>query len=746
MTTSPLSPEIVSLIHHLELNKSGWWDLATEKLILVVLWQANRTLTEAELLASLRDSYSLQLIPLTLKNRLHALQSRREVISQADGTFKLAEAARKSLEIQVIEAKELAARLRVHAASLIPSDVSNALREGTWDYLYDHVLAPWIRSAGAYAYRLLAGPNGPVRAASVATQIETFLSRYPTGAQEAVRAAVEGWLSSDDPDLRKIVLQTLNSHFVLEASRLDDATLSALTPTGSARPSFGLFIDTNLLFSLLGLHDNPANEAAESLLDVIRELRGRVNVKLYVLATTIDETKRAITARLGPLRNLRLGPNLSVAATDVLHGIDRRFADECKKAGVALSPDDFFGPYLNNLLPVLKTKDINLFNTPLQGYSVRSDVVDDINDALERETSKPAERRKGYEQIAHDMILWHFVKDRRPAVTESPLDAVSWVATIDLGLLGFDEYRCHREKSKVPVCIYPTTLVQMLQFWVPRSPAFDAALFGSLGLPALFHDFDPETESVTVRILRALSRFENIDYLPPETVRAILVNESLRQRLTSETTVTREVELVREALIEENRKKQAALDAEKVERARVTDELLKSSARVAELESTARAHGEEAETAKAALRNQVRKSRDADDRISALEDTVRRNVAERDREAAGHTARRFLLGSLLLLVPIVVLFTYLLGAYAYAFRLTPLESGLLCAGFSALTWTECFLLIGNRLRAVREERAFQFVRSHRIKVWAVLGAIAIGVAANNATDWIKAKHALVQGA
>jgi hypothetical protein len=33
-----LPMELVSLVHHIELNKAGWWDVAVQQLLLAAMW------------------------------------------------------------------------------------------------------------------------------------------------------------------------------------------------------------------------------------------------------------------------------------------------------------------------------------------------------------------------------------------------------------------------------------------------------------------------------------------------------------------------------------------------------------------------------------------------------------------------------------------------------------------------------------------------------------------------------------
>jgi hypothetical protein len=61
------------------------------------------------------------------------------------------------------------------------------------------------------------------------------------------------------------------------------------------------------------------------------------------------------------------------------------------------------------------------------------------------------------------------------------------------------------------------------------------------------------SERVTVRILEALGRYEDVDDLPIETVQGILYDEALRQRLSTPRPVLEEADLVRNALIQQQK-------------------------------------------------------------------------------------------------------------------------------------------------------------------------------------------------
>ena len=130
--------------------------------------------------------------------------------------------------------------------------------------------------------------------------------------------------------------------------------------------------------------------------------------------------------------------------------------------------------------------------------------------------------------------------------------------------LGFDAHRQKRTGAEVPICLHPTTLTQLLQFWVPQTPEFEQALLSTMRLPTVLSLMDSDAERVSLKILNALSTFENIGNLPPETTTRILLNDALRQKLRVEDDIARQVELVREALIEENKRAEQRLGEEKL--------------------------------------------------------------------------------------------------------------------------------------------------------------------------------------
>ena len=188
--------------------------------------------------------------------------------------------------------------------------------------------------------------------------------------------------------------------------------------------------------------------------------------------------------------------------------------------------------------------------------------MDDAPDEQRREEAKlPEQRRKGYETLLHDAVLWHAVMNRRSANVDSPFDVEFWAVSIDWHLISFDRKKCASIMSRMPVVLHPSTLVQLVQFWVLRSTALEESRVNSLRLPIFFQSFDPDDERATVKALEALSRYKDIGDLPEQTLKKILTNQALRGKLRDADASNDEtIALIRDELLTEHREALSELE------------------------------------------------------------------------------------------------------------------------------------------------------------------------------------------
>jgi len=733
MRKSTLPPELISLIHHIELNQVGWWDKTVQQLIISCMWLSSKNMTLQDIINALSESFSVKLDAIKVKKQIESLCSTGTLMPLNSEQFKISENSLNEFYKKAKETEQTESKVKQRFLDVIGQNCPSIDSEEIWQDFSEGLLTPLIREMGARTYELLSGTTIDL---DTTEKFQIFLRRYPPEVCQVIRAAIVGFIDPKNPDTRSYILRQLNAYFFLEAGNLGEDTLQALAKTMGSTPSFNVFVDTNFLFSMLGLHENPSNEAAQSLINLVKLLSTKVKVKLYVSPVTVDETRRVLEFYTQCLGSLRLGPNLAdIASTSGLSGFTQKFAEECKKAGRPLKAEDYFKPYTTDLIRILKTKGIELFNQKIDNYLTDQRVVCSLKEQMEFEQRRFKERAKSYKELEHDIVLWHFVLDHRPERIESPLEAGSWIVTVDFRFLGFDSYKRNNSPHKIPVCVHPATLIQMLQFWVPRTIEFEEAILGNLRLPFLFQEFDPDAEKVTIRILQTLARFENVDDLPQEALSSIILNNALRQNLSAETDVDKQIELVREALIEENQKVRRELENTHSRLHDLEVETSKKEETIAKIEDQTRRHKRAIEESERTLAEERKDRKSLEERLNRIETNLK------DKERKDEEKKR--IGQFVVkwaIIPIVIILALGLMASSFTMSLTKWgfwQSTLVVWSLLLILWIKLTDKQGTHDPILRDWRIFVFF--HKFKKWFFyfLGAVLLSVIGNAVWDYIK---------
>ncbi len=548
---SLLPREVTALVSHIELNQAGWWDKTLQRLILASVWLMEKSTAKDEISRMLKEDWNLTVNPEKLESVLNSLMDEESLIRVSNDVYRIPEEKRKIFEREIDATEKAENNAREYFCSLVADSCPNLDSQEVWKDFEYILFTPMVRDFGANTYRLIVGE----RIAPDDSYTGHFLTKFEPRYRGALKAVVANFLDPKREDVRNYAMRLLHAHFCIEASGLSGEVLDKLKSITSKQTKFRLFVDTNFLFSFLGLHENPSNASATELKELLFNLKDKFQIDLRITPKTIDEAKKVIWANKEQVSRVPMTDNFSGAALQVgISGISARFFSERKERGGQLTADDWFDPYLNDFVLMARAAGIELFNEKLDEYGTREDVVDDIVSLMNYEkNSLPEGRRKSYEKVAHDVILWHLIKDKRPAYVESPLDAQDWILTVDFRLIRFDEHKLKTSESNIPLCLHPTSLIQLLQFWVPRTQEFEEAVLGGLRLPFLFQEFDAKAERISLDIIKQLGRFEGSETIPQETLVNVIMNDSLRSRINTGQPEREEIDLVRDALVEEVR-------------------------------------------------------------------------------------------------------------------------------------------------------------------------------------------------
>lgn len=578
-----ISPEIISLVQHVELNRTGWWEKSNQRLVIAALWSAGNCLKQNQISHELRKMIGVGIEPDKLKSTLDQLCESNTIIQISSGEYQITQEKLDDFDKEVKSVRKNMQKVRTDFRdSLVEQGFKTRDADKMWNQFNNNLLIPLVREYGAKTYELLSGKTAEFEEIP---RFAKFLDSLPSEQQISVRASVLKFFESKDLHNRTYVIRYLNAFFFIEASSLSATTLGDLTRTISQKPHFFVLVDTNFLFSILALHQNPSNEPATVLLDLIEEIRPYVDVELVVAPITIDEARYVLRNAQSSLQDISGHPNIaSGALTAEISGMTRRYLEVVANTNRILSAHDYFEPYIVGLIEILRDKGVKLIDENIRASNQSEEFYRDF------EGQKDYQKRRGVKSkddftLEHDILLWHYVREKRPPRSASLFDAKYWIVTIDFSLIGFDSFKRRSERDEPPVCLHPTSLIQLFQFWVPRSDKYEEAIFESLKLPFLFYSFDSEDERVTVEIIRSLENVTDSESLSVETARNIFLDKALRKKVSGETDPEKLTEYVKEQLLLEDDKLRDMIGEVNRQNDKLAEELRKSGQIIIESES-----------------------------------------------------------------------------------------------------------------------------------------------------------------
>ena len=174
--------------------------------------------------------------------------------------------------------------------------------EQTWELFNTEYLIPLIDALGARTIQLMGGDEAGD--ANVAALTDVFLANFDDGQRAQMRSNIADFLGPGDSNVQRYVMEHLDASFLVKASGLTKQAIDGISNFGRNPPDFRLFLDTNFLFSLLNLHENPSNEASRNLGKTIQQVSNRVNIRMHVIPPTIEEVKRTLRAAMMSLNGI----------------------------------------------------------------------------------------------------------------------------------------------------------------------------------------------------------------------------------------------------------------------------------------------------------------------------------------------------------------------------------------------------------------------------------------------------------
>lgn len=360
--------------------------------------------------------------------------------------------------------------------------------------------------------------------------------------QEIEKYELPFFLQDLTSEKRDYLSKLLDGTFIYNIIHADKETLQGVK---DHLKNYVFFLDTNVLYALLDLHDSKQTTTVEKAFTIARTF----GVKFVASSKTVEEMNRSIELKSQELLNApnvrkdlaQLGADLS-EEENFITSYWRSFAK------TNISKQDFIDKF-KHLPELLRLKDIEVVeaidNIPLEDLEKEKAL---LNSSISS---------KKTDNIAtHDAYHRLFIKKLREETLSSEKETEYWFLSLDSQLAIYAQKT--RQQGERPFMYMPHQLLQILRLFEQRTKDYDATFLELFNKPQIKSAQNVLPNDLAQRVVSKISGYAD---LPRDLAIRIVVD----QKFLSTVATTKETE-VQEKLIEER------VEHELVERVRNLEE------------------------------------------------------------------------------------------------------------------------------------------------------------------------------
>lgn len=533
-------PSLEALLGFVAITHSQQGDETLRHLLLqcLVLFP-NEASTASDFCSTLLSVFGIDISIERIQAALDRLVAEGQIVRPTGSpNYSTSAVIRKRIENRIESAKALQERVKNHWLNQCESKFPDLNGKQAWLCLHQYLTRLFRRHGLQTVLLLDARANGSEEhSALLKSSLDDVLTDACDEQQrDLIERSIHLFLSTvgTDPDRTTFIVQLADGAFSYYSLSAPPEVAARLQ---SRLKELTLFLDTNFLFGLLGLHVNPFDAVSEELISVISE--NKLPFKLRYHEATLLEMRRTIIGITSDLKGRHWPQALSRAAvkSPYVSSIERKFHE--RNATESVDPETFFQPYEHPDV-ILKDRGILIFRQPEDRMPERSDLIGQFQEFL-----KGRHREKPYEAVDHDMTVLDCVRHLRSKATSS-LDAKALIITCDTFLSRFDWQELRTDKQ-MACTVLPNQFLQLLRPFISASPQFDKSFAESFAI-AEFRTISSSAEASS-KLLSLLATYKDIK---EETATALLANELLLEKLKKSKDDRQFKEFVDAALVAEN--------------------------------------------------------------------------------------------------------------------------------------------------------------------------------------------------
>lgn len=225
--TTLLPKEVAALVHHIELNRSGWWDKVIQRLALAAVWWSDHPPSADEIKKTLLQEFKLSLSHDKLRTALTALEKQDLLVALQEGEYRIPDAQRLVFERDIEAAEKVEFDARGFFCRLARDLCTDLDEDSVWSAFQTELLTPLIREVGANAYHLIAGESLRVDQ----NFVDYFLKGFKPEFHSGLRELVTRFLDPKKDEVRAHVSRMLHARFCVEAGGLPEDAIQKLNAT-----------------------------------------------------------------------------------------------------------------------------------------------------------------------------------------------------------------------------------------------------------------------------------------------------------------------------------------------------------------------------------------------------------------------------------------------------------------------------------------------------------------------------------
>ena len=287
-----LSPEIVSLIHHIKLHETGWREKAIQSLIISTIGnKGNSQLSQNDIFNVLTAEIKSSIDRNIFNKQIEVLLSNKSLLSLGRGLLTLSDEKYDDCLRQFHKQSEIDSSTYNLFLTICNRRLPSLPAGEIWEDFVENLLLPVIKQIGAKTNEWISGKHKFNM--DDYPQHQTFINKYGEFSSQLSKAIFE-FLDFQNEYVKQFILSQRDAYFFVQATSLETKDVEAIYKNAKTQTNLKIFVDTNFLLTLLDLHDNPSNEATYSLLDLVKEVQNKVRIKFYILPVTVAELQNLL--------------------------------------------------------------------------------------------------------------------------------------------------------------------------------------------------------------------------------------------------------------------------------------------------------------------------------------------------------------------------------------------------------------------------------------------------------------------